>query len=720
MTLEEKVGQLNTASRSGLQGEEPLDIASLRSKYPAAERTFTWLKDGLIGSFYGGGGVASALQLQRIAVEETRLGIPLLFAADVLHGSRTIWPIPLGEASSFEPELARRTARATAVEATATGIHWNYSPMVDLARDQRWGRVVEGSGEDPVLGSAFAAARVRGFQGDDIRAPDSQIATMKHFAGYGASMGGRDYAQVDISLEALRDLHFPPHKGGVDAGALSVMSAFNSLNGIPATGSRLLLNDVLRDEWGFQGVIVSDWNSVAKMVMHGYAADDEDAVRKAILAGLDVALRGNAYVEHLPALVRSGQVPESVVDNAVRRVLTLKEKIGLFDNPYRSLDPDREADFLDPKRPAYAALIASQDALSREAGRRSIVLLKNEGSLLPLRKSGQRIALIGPFAQDIENIAGPWASGVESRFVTLEAGVRAAVRDQSLLEIVTGSDIESPIEGGIEAAVAAARRADVVVLAVGEHKFHSGEGQSRVELTVPAPQQALVEAVAATGKPVVILLRNGRALALEGAVRDAQAIVVTWFLGTQNGHSIADVLFGDYNPSGKLPVSFPQHSGQQPFFYNHLPTGQHVGGSRWREYPNAPLYAFGHGLSYTTFGYGTPRLSKEKLGWDEELQITTTITNTGKVFGEEVVQLYIRDRVASRVRPVRELKKFTKIGLQPGESQQVSFGLSRHDLEFTTQNGDYTAEPGLFDLWVSSASDTGEPVQFELLAPSKR
>jgi len=546
-----------------------------------------------------------------------------------------------------------------------------------------------------------------------LRAPDSLVATPKHFAAHGAAAGGREYAEVDVSIQTLRDVYLPPFKAALDAGAVTIMSAFNDINGVPASANHWLMTEVLREEWGFQGLFVSDHTADIELIAHGYAADEPDAVRLAITAGMDVTVQSPLFIKHLPDLVRSGQVSEARLDEAVLRMLHLKERIGLFDNPYRSLDLEREAD---------TSYFSEHDALARDAARRSIVLLKNEGRLLPLNKRGQRIALIGPFGRDIDNIAG-LSSGDKGRYVSLEAGILAALEDPSLLEVVSGSGFEVPTAGGISAALAAARRADVVVLAVGEPQSYIGEAQSRLELTIPQAQQDLAEAVAAIGKPVVVLLRNGRALALTGAVRDAQAIAVTWFLGTQNGHAIADVLFGDYNPSAKLPVSFPVHSAQQPFFYNHslpgrpeLPNGRSTFRSRWREVSNVPLYAFGHGLSYTTFEYGVPELSAAKLAWDDELVIRTTITNAGAVAGEEVVQLYVHDRVASRVRPVRELKGFQKIGLEPGESREVTFRLSRHDLAFTTERGEFIAEPGLFDLWVSASSATGvNPVRFELL-----
>lgn len=712
MTVEEKVGQLGVfADMVRPFAPDVNPEANVRN----AEQVLEQVRAGRVGSLFNGVGAEAGRRIQQVAVEESRLGIPVILAADVIHGMRTVFPIPLGEAASFEPELARRTARATAVEATAAGIHWTYAPAVDIARDQRWGRGAEGAGEDVVLGCAFAAARVRGFQGDDLRAADALLATPKHFAAYGAVAGGMEYAQVDISPQTLHDVHLPPFRAALDAGARALMSAFNDINGVPASANRWLLTDLLRGQWGFDGVVVSDYTADMELVAHGYAADARDATAKAFLAGLDLSMQSGFYAEHLPALVESGQVPMALLDDSVRRMLQLKEAIGLFDDPYRSLDPARERDH---------SHIAAHDALAREAARRSVVLLKNEEAVLPLRTSGQKVALIGPFAQDRDNIEGCWTLfGDQSRYVPLDVGLRTRLADPALLDVVAGCALEAPLDGGIEQAVAAARRADVVVLALGEPQRYSGEAQSRVEITLPAAQQALAEAVALTGKPLVVVLRNGRALALHGAVRDAQAVVVGWYLGTQTGHALADVLCGDYSPSARLPVSFPQHSGQQPYFYNHPRTGRpELPGmsefkARWREISNAPLYAFGHGLTYTTFVYGPPQLGTTQLEWDGELQITVTLTNTGAVAGEEVVQLYVHDRVASRVRPVRELKAFTKVALAPGESRQVAFHLDRRQLAFTGADGQCRAEPGWFDVWVCASSASGEAVGFELLAP---
>jgi len=713
MTLEEKAGQLNCVADSIRPFHADIN-----------PETFTWgpaqirdmVRAGQVGALFNGVGVTRGREIQRIAVEESRLGIPLLFGADVIHGMRTVFPLPLAEAASFEPELAERTARAMAVEATREGIQWTYAPMVDLARDQRWGRVAETAGEDPLLVARFAAARVRGFQGSDLTAHDSLLATPKHFAAYGAVEGGLEYNRVDLSVQSLYELHLPSFKAAIDAGALTIMTAFNDVNGVPASANSLLLTQILRRQWGFEGFVVSDYTSDFETIAHGFAADEREAAYLCFSAGLDMSMH-SLLGRYLPELVRSGALPADRLDEAVRRVLAVKAKVGLFRNPYRCLDPHRESD--------GAAQLLVHDALAREAARRSVVLLKNERGVLPLRKSGQRIALIGPFASDRSNLTGCWdLFGDPTRAVPLDAGLRAALADPSQLRVEPGSSVESAIDGGIERALAAARAADVVVLALGEPSSYSGEAQSRTQIVLPASQQALAEAVAATGKPLIVVLRNGRALALSGAVRDAHAILVTWFLGTQAGHAIADVLFGDYNPSGRLPVSFPLDSGQQPLYYNRLSTGRPYipGGpsaykARWREQPHAALYPFGHGLGYSPFRYAATELSTQRLGWNDTLTITTQITNEGPRAGEEVVQLYIRDRVASRVRPIRELKAFTKVALAPGQTQAVSFVLTRLDLQFRGVDNQLTVEPGQFDLWVAPSSTAGEAVSFELLGP---
>ncbi|SEW25149.1 glycoside hydrolase family 3 N-terminal domain-containing protein [Luteibacter sp. 329MFSha] len=709
MTVEEKIGQLGVFA-DAVRPFAP-DINPEVNAKGAAE-VLDQVRAGRVGALFNGVGAAEGREAQRVAVEESRLGIPLLFGADVIHGMRTVFPIPLGEAASFEPDLAERTARATAIEATAAGVHWTFAPAVDIARDQRWGRVAEAAGEDVVLGSAFAAARVRGFQGPDLKASDALLATPKHFAAYGAVAGGMEYNAVDIAPQTLRDVHLPPFKAALDAGALTFMSAFNDINGVPASANRELMTDILRGEWGFKGLVVSDYTADMELIAHGFAADERDATRLAFLAGVDMSMQSGFYADHLGDLVASGEVPMDVLDEGVRRVLSVKDAIGLFDNPYRSLDPAVEAD---------TSTNEAHAALARDGARRSIVMLKNDG-VLPLSKSGTKIALIGPFGADIDNLEGCWTLfGDARRHVNIETGIRDALGDDASIEVVAGSGIEAAIEGGIEAAVAAARRADVVLLAIGEPQNYSGEAQSRTQIIVPPAQQALADAVIAAGTPVVVLLKNGRALALTGKVREASAILVTWFLGSQTGPAVADVVFGDYNPAARLPVSFPQDAGQQPYFYNHPRTGRPeladqppAFKSRYREITFDALYPFGHGLSYTTFAYTAPEV-QASIGWNETIAVSTTVTNTGKVAGEEVVQLYIHDRVASRVRPVRELKAFRKIMLAPGESEDVSFELTRRDLAFTHRDGTtFDAEPGEFDVWIAGSSAAGESARFVL------
>lgn len=709
MTLEEKIGQLGIFAdmlRPFVPGVNP------EMNEHDASQTIELVRSGRAGALFNGVGAALGREAQRVAVEESRLGIPLLLGADVIHGMRTVFPIPLGEASSFEPELARRTARAAAVEATAAGLHWTFAPTVDIARDQRWGRVAEAAGEDVFLSCAFSAARVRGFQGEDLKAEDAMLATPKHFAAYGAVSGGLDYNSVEISEGTLRDVHLPPFKAALDAGALTIMSAFNDINGVPASANHHLMTEVLRQEWNFSGFVVSDYTADFELVAHGYAGDDREATELAFNAGLDMSMQSGLYGAHLASLVEAGKVDLQTVDDSVRRVLAVKDAIGLFDNPYRSLDPQRESG-LD---------LSQHAALAREAACRSMVLLKNEDDVLPLPKSGKTIALIGPFAEDRDNLEGCWSLFGDKRIqVNLADGLRAAMANASELLVEPGCGFEEAIEGGIEAALAAAEQADVVLLAVGEPQSYSGEAQSRNQIVLPPVQQLLADALATTGKPVVVLLRNGRALALEGAVRDAEAILVTWFLGSQTGTAVADVVFGDFNPAGRLPVSFPSLVGQQPLYYNRARTGRPElpdmteFKTRWREGSHLPLYPFGYGLSYTRFDYSEPVLEVSTLSWDGQLRARALITNSGDRAGEEVVQLYVHDRVASRVRPIRELKGFRKVALQPGEQVEVEFLLDRHALAFTRANGEFGAEPGLFDLWIAPSAEAGEPVRFELL-----
>lgn len=718
MTIEEKAGQLSCfADMIRPQNGDINPLVNIRNAQTLSEE----IRAGRIGTLFNGVGAQAGRDIQKTAIEGSRLKIPLLFAADVIHGFRTVFPIPLAEAASFDPHLAERTARAAAIEATASGLHWTFAPMVDVARDQRWGRVAEGSGEDVFLGEVLAAARVRGFQGKDLTADDSMLATPKHFAAYGAVTAGLEYNSVELSEATLREVHLPPFQAGFAAGALTTMSAFNDVNGVPATANKRLLTDVLRGEWGFRGVVISDYTADQELVAHGFATDDRDAARLAILAGVDISMQSGLYIRYLPELVASGAVPMAVVDASVRRVLALKDAIGLFDNPYRSLDPKAEA--------AHTATPAMR-ALSRESGARSIVLLKNDplkdaGALLPLPKAGKRLALIGPFAEDRENVLGAWGGFFADKrlSVDLATGLRAQMAEPSALIVEQGSYIEGAMPGGLERAVAAAQTADIVLLAIGESQDMTGEAKSRTDIRIPAAQQRLVEAVAATGKPMVILLRHGRALALEGAVKDAPAILATWFLGSEMGNAVADVLFGAVNPSGRLPVSFPLDSGQEPFFYNGRTTGRPAPAdpngqeykARWRSIRNEALYPFGFGLSYTGFSVSDMKLSTARLAWDDTLHITARVKNIGQVHGDHVVQLYTRDRVASRTRPVRELKGFQRVSLAPGAERDVRFELKRANLMFVGDNDYWLAEPGTFDIWLSNSSIDGLTASFELL-----
>ena len=717
MTLAEKAGQLSIYS-------DPMRIGTRRQINPEADPKIDdglaqRIRDGRLIGLFNGVGAAEGRALQRLAVEESRLKIPLLFGADVLHGFATVFPIPLGETASFDPELAERTARAAAVEASANGIHWTFAPMIDIGRDQRWGRVAEGAGEDPYLGSLFAAARVRGFQGQRLSDADSLLACPKHFVGYGGAIAGMDYNSVEMSEQTLHEVYLPPFKAAFDAGALSTMSAFNDLNGVPMMAHRPLLSGLLREQWKFRGIVVSDYTADRELVMHGVARDDRDAARLAILAGVDISMQSDLYNLHLPSLVERGEVPMAVVDESVRRVLRIKKLLGLFDNPYRSLDPVVE------QRNTHTPAARN---LARESARASIVLLKNEGPVLPLRKAGQKIALIGPFGADADNLAGPWSPFSDMKdAVSLEQGLRSVLRDPALLKVVKGCDPEQSIRGGLDEAVAAAKAADIVLLTLGESQDMSGEAASRADILLPAVQQALAEAIIDVGKPVVVLLRNGRALALEGAVRDASAIVVTWFLGTETGNAIADVLFGDHSPSGRLPVSFPQSSGQQPFFYGHRNTGRPQTNAkdpywkaRYRYVSHEALFPFGHGLTYSQFRYGEPEVGSGKMAWDGAITIRTKLTNIGTREAEETVQLYVHDRVASLTRPVRELKGIQKLKLAAGASRVVSFKLTRADLCFYDATMNFIAEPGEFEVWVAPSATAGAPKVFVLDGPPLR
>lgn len=720
MTLEEKVGQLHMEGaltpKMGTSDFIAMNpwAAGTTTEMATANHTvqLNRIQQGLVGFLAGPFDLDAARDAQAAAVR-SRLGIPLLLCADIVHGFRTIFPVPLAEAASWEPDLARRTARASAVEGAAAGHDLTFSPMVDIGRDQRWGRVVEGSGEDPYLGALFAAARVKGYQGE-LGAADSLIACAKHFAAYGAAESGLDYGGANISERILREVYLPPFQAAVEAGALAIMSSFNTIDGVPSTGNRKLLTDILRGEMGFPGVVISDYESEREMILHGYAADERDAARIALTAGCDVGMISAIYPRNLPSLVRDGVLPVAVVDEAVRRVLWVKKSAGLFKDPMRRIDD---------KRYTGRGTDAAHAELARDAARRSVVLLKNDNNRLPLNRHGTRIALIGPFAADTANLDGPWSPhNTAVPAVPLDVGIRRAMADERQLTVVPGCAADGPIPGGIEKAVAAASAAHVVILALGETTAMSGEAASRTELTLPPAQQALAEAVAKTGKPLVVVLRNGRALVLEGAVAKADSILVGWFLGSQTGPALADLIFGAASPSGRLPISFPRATGQEPLYYSRENTGRPANpadvNQRFTAHflglPHRPAFPFGYGLTYSQVDYGPVALSAPDLPWNGQVAVSCEVRNSGRWPVEEVVQLYVHDKVASIAPPIRLLKGFQKIALKPGERQTVSFTLSRGDLTFFNSALQKLAEPGQFEVWIAPHAEAGTPAVFTL------
>jgi beta-glucosidase len=687
MTLDEKVGQLAQYS----------DFNDDRA---------TAIREGRVGSLLNVTGAENTNRVQRIAVEESRLGIPLLFGLDVIHGYRTIFPIPLATASSWDPDLVTTIEAIAAREARASGVHWTFAPMVDIARDPRWGRISEGAGEDPYLGSVMAAARVRGFQGGDVASPDHIIACLKHYVAYGAPVGGRDYNSVDMSERSLREIYLPPFKAGVDAGAASVMSAFNLLNGVPTTANTFTINGVLRGEWDFDGFIVSDWNSVGELVEHGYAADGRDAARLALNATIDMDMMGGIYAGQLADLVRANVIPEKTLDESVRRVLRAKFMLGLFENPYA--DPETET-----------AVILRDDhvAAARDAARKSMVLLKNDGALLPLSDDISSIAVIGPLADNQADLLGSWhARGRPEDVVTVLVGIRRRAAPTATITYARGSTITGSERDGFAEAVEVARKADVAIVVVGEHEGETGEAASRTAVDLPGVQRDLIEAVHGSGTPIVAVIMSGRPLAVPWLADNVPAILQTWHPGIQGGNALADVLWGEFNPSGKLTVSFPRTGGQIPIYYSRDNTGRPRTDSKFTskylDSPNTPLYPFGHGLSYTTFEYGDLVLSADTISQDGTISVSALMRNAGDVAGAEVVQLYIRDLVASVVRPVKELKGFTKVYLEPGERESVRFTLGPHDLGFYNQDMQWVVEPGVFQVWIGWSSEEGSDGSF--------
>lgn len=685
MTLEEKLGQLQQldGEANGNYRPEHLDL----------------VRKGLLGSTLNVRGVKRVNEVQRIAVEQSRLKIPVLFAFDVIHGYRIVFPVPLGMASSWDPKVEERAAAVAAAEASAAGLKWTFAPMLDISRDPRWGRIVEGAGEDPYLGAAMGWAQVRGFQGSDYSAPDRVAACAKHWVGYGAAEGGRDYNTTDISEGRLRDLYFPPFKAAVDAGVGTFMSSFNALNGVPASANPFTLTKVLRNEWKFDGLVVSDYESVNELINHGIAADGADAAAAALNAGVDMEMVSRHYNRYGPALLKAGRIAQGTIDEAVRRVLRVKFRLGLFENPYA--DQARES-----------SVIASREnrAAAREIAGRSMVLLKNERGLLPLNKATGSIALIGPLADDQLDLMGSWTGdGNAADVVTILSGIKSKVSPNTRVTYARGCDVKCENTDGFAEAVTAAQNADLSIVVLGESADMSGEATSRAIIELPGRQTDLIKAIQATGKPTVVVLLNGRPLTINWIAENTPAILESWFPGTEGGNAIADVLFGDVSPGGKLPVTFPRYVGQVPLYYNHLNTGRPADpekkySSKYLDLPVTPLFPFGFGLSYTEFQISNLQLSSSSIPVDGKLTVSVDVRNTGKRAGDEVVQLYIRDVVASVARPVKELKGFERVTLQPGETRHVTFTLTPRELGFHNSDMRFVVEPGTFNVTVGTSS----------------
>lgn len=691
MTLEEKAGQLHQVSLSWNTGPASPEGNKLDD-----------IKAGKMGAILNILGAKKIRALQELAMQ-SRLKIPLLFGLDVIHGYKTTFPIPLAESMSWDLAAIQKAARVAAYEAASSGINWTFAPMVDIARDPRWGRIMEGAGEDTYLGSLIAAARVIGFQGKGLGSLDAVMACVKHFAAYGAAVGGRDYNSTDMSERTLRQTYLPPFKAASDAGAATFMNSFNDLNGVPATGSAFLQRKILKGEWGFNGFVVSDWNSIGEMIPHGYALDKYDAAKKAILAGNDMDMETYSYRDHLAELVKNGDVPITIVDDAVRRILRKKFELGLFDDPYRFTNEEREIKALSDPENRKAA---------RDMAKKSIVLMKNENKTLPLSKN-KKVALIGPLAKSETDMLGGWSVGWDdnSDVVSQFEGLENLLGKGNVLH-AEGCGVKSLDKKGFQEAIETAKKADVVILTLGESRDMSGEAQSRSDITIPGVQEELAEAIFALGKPVVVLINAGRPLVFDKIAKKANAILYTWFLGSEAGNAIADVLYGAYNPSAKLTVSFPRSVGQVPIYYDHFNTGRpsmtDIPSKDFRtgytDLKQSPEYPFGYSLSYTTFKYDGLNTSKVEMKADGKVEFTCMVTNTGDIAGEEIVQLYIRDRVASLVRPVKELKDFAKIYLKPGESKKVSFIVDKEKLSFYNENLDWVAEPGMFDIMIGASS----------------
>ncbi|MBE8725437.1 beta-glucosidase BglX [Flavobacterium hungaricum] len=708
MTIEEKIGQLNQYTGDN-QATGPVTINPNKQ----AE-----IKAGLIGSMLNIIGTNYTRKYQELAMQ-SRLKIPLLFGQDVIHGYKTTFPLPLAEAASWDLEAIELAARVAATEAAASGIHWTFAPMVDISRDPRWGRVMEGAGEDTYLGSKIAYARVKGFQGNKLGDLNSVMACVKHFAAYGAGVGGRDYNSVDMSERMLWETYLPPFKAALDAGAATFMNSFNDINGIPATGNAHLQRDILKGKWNFQGFVVSDWGSIGEMVAHGYSKDLKEAAYAAITAGSDMDMESNAYRYNLAQLVKEGRVSIDLIDDAVKRILRKKFELGLFDDPYKYSDQKRAEKALNNPEHRKAAL---------EVAQKSIVLLKNEKQTLPISKDTKTIAFIGPMVKEYKENMGFWSVELpevdyNKWIVSQWDGLKNKAGKNTKLLYAKGCEIEGTNKDGFEEAVATAKQADVVILSIGERRDMSGEAKSRSDLHLPGVQEDLVKAIQATGKPVVVLINAGRPLVFNWTADNVPAIVYTWWLGTEAGNAIANLLFGDYNPSGKLPMTFPREVGQVPIYYNHYSTGRPAKDENSNNYvsayidlKNSPKFPFGYGLSYTTFDYSALKLSSTKIKSSENIKVSFQLKNSGKVTGEEVVQLYLKDKFGSVVRPVLELKDFQKVKLNAGESKTIEFTIDKEKLSFYNDKLEWTAELGDFEVMIgASSADIKLKSDFELV-----
>jgi len=717
MTLDEKIGQMNQYNgfwdATGPMPEGEYQKARYRD-----------LKNGLVGSMLNVTGVDNVRALQKIAVEETRLGIPLIFAFDVIHGYETISPIPLAESASWDLEAIEKSARVAAIEASAAGLNWTFAPMVDISRDARWGRVMEGAGEDPFLGSLIAKARVKGFQGDDLSAFNTIAACAKHFASYGFAEAGRDYNTADTNEYTLFNTILPPFKAAVDAGVSTFMNSFNTVDEIPATGSTFLQRNVLKGEWGFEGFVVSDWGSIGEMIPHGYARDGAHAAEIAANAGSDMDMESSLYVRKLNELVTSGKVDISIVNDAVSRILGVKYDLGLFDDPYKYCNKEREKEIIGSKENQEAVL---------DIARKSIVLLKNENQLLPLKKNNQTIAVIGQLANDKNSSIGNWRGrGIANSAISVLEGLKSYEGNKLIYKkgvdvyygdtnFFTRLDINYSDRSGFNQARLAAKSSDVVIMVLGEEGFQTGEGRSRTNLLLPGLQQELLEEVYKVNKNVVLVLVNGRPLNISWADENIPAIVEAWQLGSQAGNAIAEVLYGDYNPSGKLTMSFPRNVGQVPIYYNYKNTGRPsksqktVTASAYSDVENSPLYPFGYGLSYTSFDYSDLKISSDSMNVNQSIIVSVTVANSGKYKGKEVVQLYTRDLYGSLTRPLKELKGFKMVELEPGESKTVNFTIDNSLLKYYTVNKKWESESGDFNVYIGGDSNVEVFKKFKLI-----